>query len=128
MISKSLKLLFVIFVLKLPSLVDSRWTKANQNAAQRQTELEVCADRLGSFAAAASQLGPWLREKELMMSVLGPLSIDPNMLNTQKQQVQVNRFLMIFFLFCLPNYLPGQQIYDHHRIGVFTQYLLNTGC
>lgn len=37
----------------------------------------------------ANQLGPWLREKELMMSVLGPLSIDPNMLNTQKQQVQV---------------------------------------
>ncbi|XP_059365706.1 microtubule-actin cross-linking factor 1, isoforms 1/2/3/4 isoform X14 [Carassius carassius] len=68
--------------------IDSRWTKANQTAAQKQTELEVCADRLGSFAAAASQLGPWLREKELMISVLGPLSIDPNMLNTQKQQVQ----------------------------------------
>ncbi len=74
----------------LLSLLDSRWMKANQTAAQRQTELEACADRLGSFAAAASQLGPWLREKELMMSVLGPLSIDPNMLNTQKQQVQVN--------------------------------------
>uniref|UniRef100_A0A8C2BDI7 Microtubule actin crosslinking factor 1 n=1 Tax=Cyprinus carpio TaxID=7962 RepID=A0A8C2BDI7_CYPCA len=72
----------------LLSLLDSRWTKANQTAAHRQTELEACADRLGSFAAAASQLGPWLREKELMMSVLGPLSIDPNMLNTQKQQVQ----------------------------------------
>ena len=68
---------------------DSRWQKANETAAQRQTELETCADRLGSFATAASQLGPWLREKELMMSVLGPLSIDPNMLNTQKQQVQV---------------------------------------
>ncbi|RXN05391.1 microtubule-actin cross-linking factor 1 isoform X1 [Labeo rohita] len=68
--------------------IDSRWTKANETAAQRQTELEACADRLGSFAAAANQLGPWLREKELMMSVLGPLSIDPNMLNTQKQQVQ----------------------------------------
>ena len=68
---------------------DSRWQTANQAAAQRQTELETCADRLGSFASAASQLGPWLREKELMMSVLGPLSIDPNMLNTQKQQVQV---------------------------------------
>uniref|UniRef100_A0A7N8YFS8 Microtubule actin crosslinking factor 1a n=1 Tax=Mastacembelus armatus TaxID=205130 RepID=A0A7N8YFS8_9TELE len=61
---------------------------SNQTAAQRQTELETCADRLGSFASAANQLGPWLREKELMMSVLGPLSIDPNMLNTQKQQVQ----------------------------------------
>ncbi|XP_041665491.1 microtubule-actin cross-linking factor 1 isoform X19 [Cheilinus undulatus] len=68
--------------------IDSRWQKANQTAAQRQTELETCADRLGSFASAANQLGPWLREKELMMSVLGPLSIDPNMLNTQKQQVQ----------------------------------------
>ncbi|XP_075995247.1 microtubule-actin cross-linking factor 1 isoform X3 [Genypterus blacodes] len=68
--------------------IDARWQKANQTAAQRQTELETCADRLGSFASAASQLGPWLREKELMMSVLGPLSIDPNMLNTQKQQAQ----------------------------------------
>nr|XP_043908241.1 microtubule-actin cross-linking factor 1 isoform X15 [Solea senegalensis] len=68
--------------------IDSRWQAANQTAAQRQTELETCADRLGSFASAANQLGPWLREKELMMSVLGPLSIDPNMLNTQKQQVQ----------------------------------------
>ncbi|XP_041867704.1 microtubule-actin cross-linking factor 1 isoform X2 [Melanotaenia boesemani] len=68
--------------------IDSRWQTANQTAAQRQTELETCADRLGSFSSAANQLGPWLREKELMMSVLGPLSIDPNMLNTQKQQVQ----------------------------------------
>ncbi|KAF7655257.1 hypothetical protein LDENG_00058710, partial [Lucifuga dentata] len=68
--------------------IDTRWQKASQTAAQRQTELETCADRLGSFASAANQLGPWLREKELMMSVLGPLSIDPNMLNTQKQQVQ----------------------------------------
>ncbi|RVE66771.1 hypothetical protein OJAV_G00110700 [Oryzias javanicus] len=68
--------------------IESRWQAANQTAAQRQTELETCADRLGSFASAANQLGPWLREKELMMSVLGPLSIDPNMLNTQKQQVQ----------------------------------------
>ncbi|XP_054619826.1 microtubule-actin cross-linking factor 1, isoforms 1/2/3/4 isoform X6 [Dunckerocampus dactyliophorus] len=68
--------------------IDSHWLSANQTAALRQAELEACADRLGNFAAAASQLGPWLREKELMMSVLGPLSIDPNMLNTQKQQVQ----------------------------------------
>ncbi|XP_077362461.1 microtubule-actin cross-linking factor 1 isoform X5 [Festucalex cinctus] len=68
--------------------IDSRWLSANQTASRRQAELEACADRLGNFTAAASQLGPWLREKELMMSVLGPLSIDPNMLNTQKQQVQ----------------------------------------
>lgn len=30
-----------------------------------------------------------------MMSVLGPLSIDPNMLNTQKQQVQVGNLCEI---------------------------------
>ncbi|XP_061521091.1 microtubule-actin cross-linking factor 1 isoform X14 [Phycodurus eques] len=68
--------------------IDARWLSANQTASRRQAELEARADRLGSFAAAAAQLGPWLREKELMMSVLGPLSIDPNMLNTQQQQVQ----------------------------------------
>ncbi|XP_072561823.1 microtubule-actin cross-linking factor 1 isoform X14 [Paramormyrops kingsleyae] len=69
--------------------IDSRWERANQKAAERQAELETCADRLGSFAVAAGQLGPWLQEKELMMGVLGPLSIDPNMLSTQKQQVQI---------------------------------------
>lgn len=71
------------------NFTDSRWQTTNQKAAQRQTELETSVDRLSSFASVANQLGPWLREKELMMSVLGPLSIDPNMLNTQKQQVQV---------------------------------------
>uniref|UniRef100_A0A8C7UPH9 Microtubule-actin cross-linking factor 1-like n=1 Tax=Oncorhynchus mykiss TaxID=8022 RepID=A0A8C7UPH9_ONCMY len=72
--------------------IDSRWAKANEAAVQRQVELETCADRLGSFATAASQLGPWLKEKELMMSVLGPLSIDPNMLNTQNQQFMLREF------------------------------------
>lgn len=47
-------------------------------------------NQLASFQAAEAQLRPWLMEKELMMSVLGPLSIDPNMLNAQKQQVQVS--------------------------------------
>ena len=50
-------------------------------------------NQLASFQAAEAQLRPWLMEKELMMSVLGPLSIDPNMLNAQKQQVQVSREL-----------------------------------
>ncbi|KAG5831044.1 hypothetical protein ANANG_G00299710 [Anguilla anguilla] len=41
------------------------------------------------FQTAEAQLRQWLSEKELMMSVLGPLSVDPNMLNAQKQQVQI---------------------------------------
>ncbi|XP_060640069.2 microtubule-actin cross-linking factor 1 isoform X14 [Anolis sagrei] len=68
--------------------LDSRWERANQVTAERQQKLEKSARELASFQVAEGQLRPWLMEKELMMSVLGPLSIDPNMLSAQKQQVQ----------------------------------------
>ncbi|XP_074073694.1 microtubule-actin cross-linking factor 1 isoform X3 [Macrotis lagotis] len=66
----------------------SRWERANEVTSARQQKLEESANQLASFQTAEAQLRPWLMEKELMMSVLGPLSIDPNMLNAQKQQVQ----------------------------------------
>uniref|UniRef100_A0A8C3VFF4 Microtubule actin crosslinking factor 1 n=1 Tax=Catharus ustulatus TaxID=91951 RepID=A0A8C3VFF4_CATUS len=66
----------------------SKWERASQATAARQQKLEESATQLATFQAAEAQLRPWLMEKELMMSVLGPLSIDPNMLNAQKQQVQ----------------------------------------
>lgn len=69
---------------------DCRWERASQATAARQQKLEESVNQLASFQAAEAQLRPWLMEKELMMSVLGPLSIDPNMLNAQKQQVQVS--------------------------------------
>lgn len=62
----------------------------------RQRQLEESASHLACFQAAESQLRPWLMEKELMMGVLGPLSIDPNMLNAQKQQVQVSNAAQCF--------------------------------
>ncbi|XP_068924104.1 microtubule-actin cross-linking factor 1 isoform X5 [Petaurus breviceps papuanus] len=68
--------------------LSSRWEQANEVTAARQQKLEESANQLASFQTAEAQLRPWLTEKELMMSVLGPLSIDPNMLNAQKQQVQ----------------------------------------
>ncbi|XP_063311802.1 microtubule-actin cross-linking factor 1 isoform X18 [Pelobates fuscus] len=68
--------------------LDQQWDRANQVTSERQQKLEESANQLATFQAAGSQLRPWLNEKELMMSVLGPLSIDPNMLNAQKQQVQ----------------------------------------
>nr|XP_056702719.1 microtubule-actin cross-linking factor 1 [Euleptes europaea] len=68
--------------------LNSRWAHVNQVTAERQEKLEKSASELASFQVAEGQLRPWLMEKELMMSVLGPLSIDPNMLNAQKQQVQ----------------------------------------
>ncbi|XP_060114429.1 microtubule-actin cross-linking factor 1 isoform X14 [Heteronotia binoei] len=68
--------------------LNSRWAQVNQVTAERQEKLEKSASELASFQVAEGQLRPWLMEKELMMSVLGPLSIDPNMLSAQKQQVQ----------------------------------------
>ncbi|XP_069827488.1 microtubule-actin cross-linking factor 1 isoform X3 [Dendropsophus ebraccatus] len=68
--------------------LNDQWDRANHVTSERQQKLEESANQLATFQAAGSQLRPWLTEKELMMSVLGPLSIDPNMLNAQKQQVQ----------------------------------------
>ncbi|NXP46772.1 MACF1 factor, partial [Heliornis fulica] len=73
---------------KMQEDLNCRWERASQATAERQQKLEESANQLASFQAAEGQLRPWLLEKELMMSVLGPLSIDPNMLNAQKQQVQ----------------------------------------
>lgn len=72
------------------SLLDSKWKELNQVTSERQQKLEESSNYLTQFQTAEAQLKHWLVEKELMVSVLGPLSIDPNMLNTQKQQVQVS--------------------------------------
>ncbi|NXG75113.1 DYST protein, partial [Baryphthengus martii] len=69
--------------------IDSKWKELNQVTAERQQKLEESSNYLTQFQTAEAQLKHWLVEKELMVSVLGPLSIDPNMLNTQKQQVQI---------------------------------------
>uniref|UniRef100_A0A6I8RN33 Dystonin n=1 Tax=Xenopus tropicalis TaxID=8364 RepID=A0A6I8RN33_XENTR len=69
--------------------IDSLWQDINKMAAERQQTLEESSNDLNQFQTAEAQLKQWLTEKELMASVLGPLSIDPNMLKTQKQQVQI---------------------------------------
>uniref|UniRef100_A0A8C8VJ37 Dystonin n=1 Tax=Pelusios castaneus TaxID=367368 RepID=A0A8C8VJ37_9SAUR len=61
----------------------------NRITADRRQNLEESSNYLTQFQMTEAQLKQWLTEKELMVSVLGPLSIDPNMLNTQKQQVQI---------------------------------------
>ncbi|XP_039709035.1 dystonin isoform X13 [Pteropus medius] len=69
--------------------IDSRWQELNQLTVDRQQKLEESSNNLTQFQTVEAQLKQWLVEKELMVSVLGPLSIDPNMLNTQRQQVQI---------------------------------------
>ncbi|XP_042637562.1 dystonin [Orycteropus afer afer] len=69
--------------------IDSKWQELNQLTVDRQQKLEESSNNLIQFQTVEAQLKQWLVEKELMASVLGPLSIDPNMLNTQRQQVQI---------------------------------------
>ncbi|XP_032720385.1 dystonin isoform X21 [Lontra canadensis] len=69
--------------------IDSKWQELNQLTVDRQQKLEESSNNLTQFQTVEAQLKQWLVEKELMVSVLGPLSIDPNMLNTQRQQVQI---------------------------------------
>ncbi|KAM5256487.1 dystonin [Ctenodactylus gundi] len=69
--------------------IESKWQELNQLTVDRQQKLEESSNNLTRFQTIEAQLKQWLVEKELMISVLGPLSIDPNMLNTQKQQVQI---------------------------------------
>ncbi|XP_074847226.1 dystonin isoform X11 [Carettochelys insculpta] len=69
--------------------IDFKWQELNKVTADRRQNLEESSNYLTQFQTTEAQLKQWLTEKELMVSVLGPLSIDPNMLNTQKQQVQI---------------------------------------
>lgn len=73
------------------SRLDAAWADISGSVEERKQHLEESNKNLDIFKTAELQLGQWLSEKELMMSVLGPLSIDPNMLKMQKQQVQVRR-------------------------------------
>ncbi|XP_053730813.1 dystonin isoform X3 [Synchiropus splendidus] len=69
--------------------MDAAWADINGSVEERKQHLEQSNKNLDFFQTTEPQLNHWLSEKELMMSVLGPLSIDPNMLKMQKQQVQI---------------------------------------
>ncbi|XP_072247224.1 dystonin isoform X6 [Leuresthes tenuis] len=69
--------------------IDEAWGEISGSVEERKQHLEQSNKNLDIFQTNELQLGQWLSEKELMMSVLGPLSIDPNMLKMQKQQVQI---------------------------------------
>ncbi|XP_036071365.1 dystonin isoform X3 [Oryzias melastigma] len=69
--------------------IDAAWEEVNGSVEERKLHLEQSNKNLDIFQTTEKQLCQWLSEKELMMSVLGPLSVDPNMLKMQKQQVQI---------------------------------------
>ncbi|KAM4729954.1 dystonin isoform 3-T3 [Anableps anableps] len=74
---------------KMLSEIDAAWTEISGSVEERKQNLEQSNKNLEIFQTTDLLLSQWLSEKELMMGVLGPLSIDPNMLKMQKQQVQI---------------------------------------
>lgn len=73
----------------VPDTPDAAWEEVTGSVEDRKQHLEESSRMLELFQTAEPQLQQWLQEKELMAGVLGPLSVDPNMLKMQKQQVQV---------------------------------------
>ncbi|XP_031691313.1 dystonin isoform X2 [Oncorhynchus kisutch] len=71
------------------SQIDAAWADVSGSVEDRKQHLEESNRNLDVFQTTEPQLRQWLSEKEMMLSVLGPLSMDPNMLNTQRQQVQI---------------------------------------
>ncbi|XP_071249800.1 dystonin-like isoform X13 [Salvelinus alpinus] len=69
--------------------IDAAWADVSGSVEDRKQHLEESNRNLDMFQTTEPQLRQWLSEKEMMLSVLGPLSMDPNMLNTQRQQVQI---------------------------------------
>jgi len=74
-----------------PVFIDAAWDEVTSCVEERKQQLELSDRNLEAFRTAEPQLQQWLSEKELMMSVLGPLSMYPNMMKMQRQQVQVTR-------------------------------------
>ncbi|XP_054886088.1 dystonin isoform X6 [Poeciliopsis prolifica] len=74
---------------KMLAEIDAAWMEISGSVEERKQNLEESNKNLEIFQTTGLQLSQWLSEKELMMGVLGPLSIDPNMLKMQKQQVQI---------------------------------------
>lgn len=72
-----------------PDTPDAAWKEVSGSVEDRKQHLEESSRTLELFQTVEPQLSQWLQEKELMAGVLGPLSVDPNMLKMQKQQVQV---------------------------------------
>uniref|UniRef100_A0A4W5PI64 Dystonin n=1 Tax=Hucho hucho TaxID=62062 RepID=A0A4W5PI64_9TELE len=71
------------------SQIDAAWADVSGSVEDRKQRLEESNRNLDMFQTTEPLLRQWLSEKDMMLSVLGPLSMDPNMLNTQKQQVQI---------------------------------------
>lgn len=55
--------------------------------------LEDAVGHLRDFREYEDQLSKWIRQKEKLLDVLGPVAMEPSLLNSQMEQVQVGGIL-----------------------------------
>ena len=72
-------------------VVDERWRAMKAISEEQLRQLKMLVDNLAKFKETHNNLTAWLAQKDKMVSVLGPLATEPNMVSTQLQQVQVSR-------------------------------------
>ncbi len=71
-------------------VTEDRWGSLKDISAEQKRSLEEVVDDLRGFKDAYEQLSSQIGQWEKRVGVLGPLSTEPAMLNTQVQQVQVS--------------------------------------
>lgn len=68
---------------------ETNWTSLKTKSENEQKALEEVIADLRDFRESGHQLDTWLAQKEKMIAVLGPLAIDPSMIQNQMEQVKV---------------------------------------
>ena len=69
---------------------EDRWKGVQQASLARCMSLEGIEANLAHFTESSHFLSTWLQQKEKMLTALGPIATEPNMVKSQLHQVQVN--------------------------------------
>lgn len=78
------------------SLQETKWSTLKTKSENEQKLLEDIIADLREFRESGHQLDTWLAQKEKMVAVLGPLAIDPVVIQNQIGQVKVIHSPLLF--------------------------------
>lgn len=68
---------------------DDKWHGLRATSEEHRKSLEDAVSDLRDFREHEGQLTKWIGQKEKLMDVLGPVAMEPSLLNSQLEQVKV---------------------------------------
>ena len=80
---------------------EDRWASLKEISEERGRSLDEMVSDLKGFSDSHDRLAEWLTQKEKMVSFLGPIAIEPIMLENQVKQVEVSTGIGVFKIFVL---------------------------